>query len=337
MKSKIIAMVAVLCLLLSGLTVSAAGQKKSGKKQRSSGPVTEEFGHLERKQKPAPRRAPAPRPVVADTEGLNRWLVTTASAPAPAPAPYRTERQYLNPPANLRGVGLREGNRAKNPRTRKTEFPVKPNTMLYDSRGNARSVINDPSVKINYGGVRTIKPSPGAKAQRAYSVWFTNLKNGQQASGLVLSQRVLDKPRMPKLMAGRPPSKGVTPYTITGGNRQAQTSEWGFKDRSGNFVPYKVTPGYRGGGRNSTDYGYRPGGYTNLTYNLPGRGGVAFDTFKNGATFQREKSVRSVQVPLYYPGGTRRVGHLTFVYGTVQTPTGPRRGGIPLEALRRRP
>jgi hypothetical protein len=333
MKSKIIAMVAVFCLL-SGLAASAVAQKKSGKKQRSVGPVTEEFGHLERKQKAAPRRS-EPRAVAANTDELNRWLASTASAPTPAPR--QNDNYYLNPPANLYGVGLRQGNRAKNPRTSKTEFPIKPNTKLYDSRGNVRGVINDPSVKINYGGVRNIKPSRNAKAERAYSVWFTNLKNGEQASGLVLSRRVLDKPRMPKLMAGRPPSRGVTPYIVTGGNQQAQTSQWGFRDRSGNFVPYKVTPGYRGGGRNSTDYGYRPGGFTNLTYNLPGRGGVAFDTFKNGATFHREKSVRSVQVPLYYPGGTRRVGHLTFVYGTVQTPTGPRRGGMPLEALRRRP
>lgn len=333
MKSKIITIVAVLCLLTS-FEVSAVGQKKSGKKHHRVGPVTEEFGHLERKRK-APPRPPAPRPAAAGVEELNSWLATAASAPPPAPRPDST--YYLNPPADLRRVGLRQGNRAVNPRTGGTSFPVRPNTTLYDSRGNARGVINDRSVRINYGGVRNIRPTPGGRAQRAYSVWFTNLSNGQQASGLVLARRVLDQPRMPRLMSPRPPSRGVTPYTITGGSRQAQTSPWGFTDRSGNFVPFKVTPGYRGGGRNATDYGWRPGGYTNLTYNLPGRGGVAFDTFRNGTTFYRERSVRSIEVPLYYPGGTRRVGHLTFVYGSVQTPTGPRRGGVPLEALRRRP
>lgn len=329
MKSKIIWILAVSCLL-SAVAASAAAPKKSGK-NRTGGPVTQEFGRQERKQKPA-RAEPATRPSMPSLDELNRSIAVAASAPQSRPQ----ESYYLNPDIDPKDVGLRSGNRAKNPQTKKTEFPIKANTKLYDSRGNFHGVLGGKSVKINYGGIRKIKPTPSARPQKGYSVWYTKLNNGGPASGLVLARNVSVQPRMPELKPKRPPSKGVTAYTITGGERGAQTFAWGYMDKSGNFVPFKVTPGYRGGGRNSTDYGLRSGTYVNLSYNLPGRGGVAFDTFKQGATFYRERYVPSVKVPLYYPGGTKQIGSLTFLYGRVQTPTGLRRGGMPLEALTRR-
>lgn len=221
-----------------------------------------------------------------------------------------------------------------NPRTGNLDFSMKSGTHLFNSRANKREVIINPAVKINYGATRVMKGADGKRHVFHY-VWGTDLKNGERASGWIRRSALNDRPKMPTLAAKRPPSGAVTPYTITGGN--PQSTRFGFRDSAGQFHPYKVTKGYTGGGREVTDYLGRPGGYVNQNFNLPGKGGVSYDTYRTGTTFLRSRSVPAVKTPFYYPGGTKRVGSLTFVYGTVQTPTGARHGWIPSQALGRRP
>jgi len=225
------------------------------------------------------------------------------------------------------------GNRAVNPKTNNIWFPVKPNTTIVDSRGRSQGVVAAPEVRINYGATRKLLGSDG-KQHVFHQAWSTNLQSGVAASGWIQRSALPTKPKMPTVTAKRPPTGPRTAYTITGGN--PQSSKFGMTV-FGQFVPFKVTRGYAGGGRNASDYLRRPTGVVNVSYNLPGKGGVSHDTYRPGTTFQRAKSIRSIVSPLYLPGGTKPVSNLRFVYGTVQTPTGPRFGWIPLAALKRKP
>jgi hypothetical protein len=289
----------------------------------------------------ASNQPPVPR--TADRKLTGRVTASAASVRSTGPLPSDDTSASKAIAASTRGRraispynsplphpnGDRIGNRARNPRTDGRTFPVLPNTELYDARGKSRGEIDDSRVRLNFGGERKIK-TPSGKVETAYSTWFVDL-DGEKASGLILESDLIDKPQMPSLMPPRPPNEGRTAYRMTGGD--PNSAAWG---RGG--VPFKVNPGYRGGGQSSTDYGLRPDGYVNLCYNVPGTGtgGICYDTFKAGTTFYREKSVRAIEVPLYYPGGDVRQGHLTFVFGTVDTPTGPRRGWVPLQALERK-
>jgi hypothetical protein len=224
-------------------------------------------------------------------------------------------------------------NRLLNPQTKTPYFPIAPHTTLIDSKGKKRDEIAASEVRINFGGIRMMKGVNG-KISPHVNVFSTGLANGEVASGYASLTAFSVKPKMPVVTAKRPPAGARTPYTVTGGN----LSKFGVTDSNGQFRSLKVNKKITKGGQNATDYLLRPGGYVNQTYNIPGTktGGIAYDSYKVGTTFYRAPSVKAVREPLYHQGGTKVAGHLTFVYGTVSTPTGKRHGWMALEALKRK-
>jgi hypothetical protein len=238
----------------------------------------------------------------------------------------------------------RHGNRAVVPgsKNKNLDFTIKPNSQIKDSKGNVLGIIAPPTGKVNYGATRKLKDSDG-KARLHHQVWNTQILNGTPVSGWVQRSDFKVKPIMPTVTAKQPPKGQRTPYIITGGTPQSPRLGFinpskQFVNPSKQFVPYKVTKGFKGGGRDSIHYGAaRPGtGLVNQCLNLPGKGGVCHDAYPIGTGFHRITSIPSKTVPLYYPGGTKRVSSMKFIWGIVQTPTGRRGGWISLDVLKRK-
>jgi hypothetical protein len=265
--------------------------------------------------------------------------VVTAKAPSvrqpTLPKGFSSSGIYNQKVATKPSV-YREGNRAVVPgsKTKNINFPLKPKTEIKDSLGNVLGTVTGTTGKINFGARRTMIGSNG-KPQIHYQLWNSSLPNGTLVSGYVQGADVKVKPKMPTVRVKQPPKGPTTPYIMTGGNRTSPQLGF-FKGKD--FVPFKVTKGYTGGGRNSTDYGAaRPGvELVNQCLNLPGKGGVCHNAFPVGTRFDRIKSVHSRTVPLYLPGGIKPVSSIKFVLGRVKTPTGPTLGWTALDALKRK-
>lgn len=235
--------------------------------------------------------------------------------------------------------GTYGGNRATVPGSpNNIDFLLKSQPVLRDSLGNIRGSVVSPTAKVNFGATRTML-GPDGKPAKYHQVWDVRLQNGDHASGYVQRSEFAVKPQMPTVTMKRPPAGPRTPYTITGG--KPESSKFG-RVVDGKFEPYKVNPRYTGGGQTGTHYLWRPGGYVNQNFNLPGtgKGGVSHNAYPIGTTVYRIKSVPSVAVPLYDRGGTKQVGEMKFVLGTVpgtkQTMNKPQTGWFALDALKRR-
>ncbi len=204
-------------------------------------------------------------------------------------------------------------NRIFNYATNSYDWPIANGAHLRDGLGNIRGVVVDSAVKINYGGRKRIN---GVNHVYAFAA---RLDTGITASGWVREGALNNSPisRMPTVALSDPGHGDYeTVFTVTGGN-------------NADFEGLKVSKDYDDGGRNATDYLVRPGNMFNLLYNLPGRGGVATDTFPLGVSFRRCQGVLHIDINLYEPSGTKVVRTMPFVYGHV----GSRYGWVAKDAL----
>lgn len=223
------------------------------------------------------------------------------------------------------------GNRLINRKTKSIDYAVLPRpagreARLYDGSGNARGRLLAKAVHINFGQRKLLRGKPHvyviaakirtSRGKTTVSGWIpeTALEHG-----LLRHMPTIDAPK---------PLHGDLPgvYTVTGGSKE-------LNERLEN-AHIKVNPRIPARKRvAATDYLLRGGGWVNLCYNLPRRGGVAADTFPVGVKFIRSKGIPLTRIPLYKPDSERRAGSMAFVYGHV----GDRYGWIARQAIRRDP
>lgn len=258
--------------------------------------------------------------------------VVTAKASRTHSAPWLNDGSSYNKRVAPKDAPYNyKGNRALNPMTGTPNFSIAPGTILLDNRGQKRGEITAREVQLNYGGLRTIKGVDGKRSPHV-NVFSTSLADGYLASGYAPLSAIQNKPIMPVINAKRPPNGATTPYTITGGT----PSKFGVTNSKGQFIPFKVGKRVTNDGQSVDHHLVRPGGYVNEFYNLPGKGGLSFDSFKVGTTFHRSRAIHSIAVPFYHKGGTKQIGHLTFIYGSAGTKNDKHFGWMAVEALKRK-
>ena len=237
-------------------------------------------------------------------------------------------------------------------------FPIKTGEHnFYDGTGIVRGKLDADSVRLNYGLQKKIK------GEIYYYAFSTKLKINNEsigASGWIKASAIeagndpqfdtnfVKKMQMPTA------NDRFTEYEITGANPQetagkdengAVKYKFGYADKNGNFIAYKVLPKIPLDGNQSiaaTDYLKRSDDVVNLGFNVAG---VSNDTFRiNGANrplnFHRssEKDATAV-IDLFYPkdavhDGEKVVAQMIFVYGYVAIENDKRWGWIPLDALK---
>lgn len=191
---------------------------------------------------------------------------------------------------------------------------LEPGTPIYDGFGRRRGTVSDGQTRINFGQRKEIG---GRRMVYAFAV---RVAGAGTASSWIPESKLASAPleRMPTVAARNP-----------GGGDYASR----FVTRSGvpaRYVGLKVVKNSASSNEAASDYFERPGGVVNLTYNLPGVGGVSTDTFPVGTGFRRNRNVKSLVINLYRPHGSVVVGHMRWVYGHV----GSRYGWYPRAALR---
>jgi hypothetical protein len=191
-------------------------------------------------------------------------------------------------------------NRIVNPKTGTNEWPLAPDTEIFDGLGGKRGTVTSPTIKINYGQRKTLL---GAPHVYAFAVGTTN----GTASSWVPESAVLDSlSSMPTVIA-RDPGKGdyEQVFTITGGDPST-------------YGDAKVVPNTDSNNEAATDYMLRNGNVVNVLYALPGKGGVSNDTYPAGTVkFKRSRGVASVYVYLYTKNTSTVIGTQRFIYGHV--------------------
>ncbi len=237
-------------------------------------------------------------------------------------------------------------------------FPIKAGEHnLYDGTGIVRGKLAANSVRLNYGLQKEIK------SETYYYAFSTKLKISNEivgASGWIKASAIeagndpqFNTDFVKKMQMPTAANDTFTKYEITGGNPQeisgkdengAIKYKFGYADKNGNFVAYKVLPKIPLDGNQSiasTDYLKRSDAVINLGFNVAG---VSNDTFRiDGANrpliFHRssEKDA-TVIIDLFYPkdaahDGETIVGKMIFVYGYVAA-NNKRWGWIPLDALK---
>ena len=238
-------------------------------------------------------------------------------------------------------------------------FPIKAGEHnLYDGTGIVRGKLAANSVRLNYGLQKEIK------GETYYYAFSTKLKISNKtvgASGWIKASAIeagndpqFDTNFVKKMQMPSAANDTFTEYEITGGNPQeisgkdengAIKYKFGYTDKKGNFVAYKVLPKIPLDGNQSiasTDYLKRSDAVINLGFNVAG---VSNDTFRiDGANrpliFHRSSDKHATAViDLYYPkdaahDGEKIVEKMVFVYGYVAVANNKRWGWIPLDALK---
>ena len=239
------------------------------------------------------------------------------------------------------------------------QFPLKRGAHdLYDGTGIVRGRLAADAVRLNYGLQKKIK------GETFYYAFSTKLNVGDEivgASGWIKASAIaagndpqFDRNFVEKMQMPTGANDIFTRYEITGGDPQeiigkeangAAKYKFGYADKTGVFVAYKVLPKIPLDGKQSiaaTDYLKRSDAVINLGFNVAG---VSNDTFRvEGANrpliFQRssEKDATAV-IDLFYPKdgahtGETPVAQMVFVYGYVSVGGNNRWGWIPLDALK---
>lgn len=239
------------------------------------------------------------------------------------------------------------------------QFPLKPGAhRLHDGAGIERGKLAVRSVKLNYGLQKKIK------GEIFYYAFSTKLEiDGETvgASGWIRASAIaagndpqFDQNFVAKMQMPTSARDRFVAYDITGGDPKeangtaangAQKYKFGYADRTGNFVAYKVLPRIPLDGNQSiaaTDYLKRSDAVINLGFNVAG---VSNDTFRiAGASrplvfYRSSEPDATAVIDLYYPkdaahDGEKPIAQMIFVYGYVAVKTDKRWGWIALDALR---
>lgn len=234
-------------------------------------------------------------------------------------------------------------------------FPLKSGAhKLFDGTGIERGTLIADSVKLNYGLQKEIG---GEIFYYAFATQM-KLKTGEQtgASGWIKQSAIaagndprFDPSFVAKMQMPTASDDKFTAYEITGGEPQAKNSagvfKFGFQDKNGNFIAYKVLPKIPLDGRQSvavTDYLKRGDEVVNLGFNPAG---VSNDTFRVGGRnrplifYRSAEKDATAAIDLFYPkdaahSGEEIAAKMIFVYGYVAAGNNKRWGWIPLDALR---
>ncbi len=240
-------------------------------------------------------------------------------------------------------------------------FPVKTGEhQLYDGTGISRGKLVASSVKLNYGQEKKIN-----KENYYYAFSTKIIVNGSKevigASGWIKATAIqagnepqYDRKFTEKMQMPTAVNDTFTDYAITGGDPHETIGKddngkikykFGYADKKGKFVAYKVLPKIPLDGNQSvasTDYLKRGDAVINLGFNVAG---VSNDTFRiDGVNrpliFHRSAEKDSTAlIDLFCPKDTEHtgeeiVGKMVFVYGYIDTQSGKRWGWIPLDALK---
>lgn len=238
-------------------------------------------------------------------------------------------------------------------------FPLKTGrNELYDGTGIARGAIAAERVKLNYGLEKQIN---GEKYYYAFSTKINLGGKIEGASGWIKASAIaagndpqFDQNFVRKMQMPTAANDQFTAYEITGGEPEKPSGkdadgrakyEFGYADKSGNFVAYKVLPNIALDGKQSvaaTDYLKRSDGVINLGFNVAG---VSNDTFRvAGANrplvfYRSSEPDATAAIDLFYPkdathSGSEIAGRMIFVYGYVAIGKEKRWGWIALAALK---
>lgn len=242
-------------------------------------------------------------------------------------------------------------------------FPIKAGGhQLYDGTGIVRGRLAASSVKLNYGQEKKIN-----KENYYYAFSTKIIVQGSEevigASGWIKASAIQAgnepqyDPKFTEKMQMPTANDTFTNYEITGGNPQETIGKdengkikykFGYADKNGKFVAYKVLPKVPLDGNQSvasTDYLKRGDAVINLGFNVAG---VSNDTFRvdgvnRPLVFHRsaEKDA-TVVIDLFYPKSTEHtgeeiIGKMIFVYGYIDASSGKRWGWIALDALKAKP
>ena len=259
------------------------------------------------------------------TLALATTFGAAACAPVDDPEPADSElaadeiRSDCGGPFNCRlpnpGGANQNSNRYDIPGTDDDTWPLTPGTHIRDANGDALGEISSTQIAVNYGQRRVID------GQWHVFAFGPALTDGRHMSGWVRRANITDDRilQMPDVHDRDP---GMGDYDTVFHVTNAFTGMYG---------TLKVVPNSHDTHEAASDYLDR-GGVIYLLYALPGVGGVATDALPIGATFRRSRGVRSVDVPLYWPGGTNRDSNrpsMRFVYGHA----GSRYGWIARDAI----
>ncbi|MCA1639687.1 MAG: hypothetical protein LC768_15375 [Acidobacteria bacterium] len=238
-------------------------------------------------------------------------------------------------------------------------FPIKAGEHnLYDGTGIVRGKLAADLVRLNYGLQKEIK------GETYYYAFSTKLKIRNEiigASGWIKASAIeagndpqFDTDFVKKMQMPTAANDTFAEYEITGGNPQeamgrdangAAKYKFGYANKNGNFIAYKVLPKIPLDGNQSiasTDYLKRSDAVINLGFNVAG---VSNDTFRiDGANrpliFHRSsEGDATALIDLFYPkdavhDGEKVVAQMIFVYGYVGVADDKRWGWIPLDALK---
>lgn len=259
----------------------------------------------------SPRRSPAP-PRGGSVRAPRFWDPNRAVNPAKVPGhvdKHKTTRQDFY-------------------------FNATPGTPALDGLGKQVGVLKSRKVMINKHAEKVVV-GPDNKRHVTELVLGPELESGKHASARIYRSAIprSERPPLPSTHRAHLPQGPTTAYTITGGD--PQSPKLGYRKPNGDFQSYKFRDpktkrGYTRPHREATDNSARPldqngrSAYVNALRSLPGQGDIANDTYKvdkaHPVTFHRFTSVHSRERGLYYPGGSKRVGHQTFVKGYVTDP-----------------
>lgn len=187
-------------------------------------------------------------------------------------------------------------------------FTIASNTVLYDGFGNARGNVTDSQVRINYGQRKRL-PN-GTVVVYAFAVGTTN----GAASGWIREADVTESLGHMATVNAQNPGNGdyVALWRMTGGPVPVRAF---YEDMvlHNDHSPCTHLPKH---------YLLRPGNVVNLLYNLPGKGGVADDTYAvdTGDVFRRSKDVALHPIAFYHkdaPLHGEPFGYMDFQYGHV--------------------
>jgi hypothetical protein len=258
--------------------------------------------------------------------------------------------RYL-PPAAVRALKATSGKKTRQDIIDKLgRWELASGQQLYDGTGQARGEVSGgcykpdlspdsnaghACVKINFGQVKSLRV--GGDVNKYVYAFATSA-----GSGWVARDRILNA----SFKAYDTPPRGASSFAATKYVLKA-AEDYGCQEATYDstkclpaWAQLKIRPNSSPAvSEKARDYMLRDGNVQNLAYQTPLLGGAADDTFlvrPSALGFRRARSIDSrhrtiLRIALYHPLGTKRVGHMYFVFGEMAG----RNGWVAVDSLKK--